>query len=118
MEGREHVLTSVRTLVSSRSPIGDVANGDVMERIVGGNKNSPNIGMTTDDAEKTTIDRYNVVWRQLLQFCLIVGDYVSAAIFDPSTESYDGMCPKSPTAASIKTCILFLKFQSEERDTI
>jgi hypothetical protein len=46
------------------------------------NKMDVTIGMTNDSAEETTTERYRVVWPHLVQFCIITGDYESAAILN------------------------------------
>lgn len=79
--------------------------------IQGQNKNClESIHASTDTNTETTIERYRGIWKQLVQFCIIVGDYESAIIFDQTRPGYIGTCQNIATAASRDTCFHFLRF--------
>ncbi|CAJ1935593.1 unnamed protein product [Cylindrotheca closterium] len=53
----------------------------------------------------TTLDRYRSVWKGMLDFCILIGDYTSGIILHQSH------CPAKPPPVSLKTCILYMRYR-------
>lgn len=72
-------------------------------QIIGKTKGSD--GATgTDKAAVSSIDRYEIYWKTVRDFCFFVGDYQSAIIFCRD------QCPLNPYPMNIETCIHCLRF--------
>jgi len=71
--------------------------------IKGSNKRANEMG--NDAADKSTITRYECFWKQLLDFCIVLGDYHSAIILARD------LCPADPWAVKVETAISFLHFR-------
>ena len=75
--------------------------------ITGSNKRAQEMG--NDAADKSTITRYECFWKQLLDFCIALGDYHSAIILARD------LCPADPWAVKVETAIAFLHFRVLEK---
>ena len=78
--------------------------------IIGKKKHSPVAG-ANDGAKDSTITRYKPVWLALRNFCLLIGDYVSAMIL------WRGVCPQNPYPMDLGTAKLSLRFKTSPLGT-
>lgn len=87
-----------------------------VKRIIGRDRtNATSNAGSTDRSTDKTIKRYDIIWRQIVQFCIVIGDYESAIIFDQSRYDYHGMCQNIATAASRDTLLHFLRFKIQKK---
>jgi hypothetical protein len=67
-------------------------------------------GRSDDDAGtnrsgSSTIERYKIFWKGLVDFCFLIGDIGSAML------PCRALCPANPLPVKLETAILFLRFQ-------
>jgi hypothetical protein len=66
----------------------------------------------SDTCRNSSIKRYETVWRQLLDFTILIGDHDSGIIlFRPE-------CPADPPPVSLKTARLFLRMQCQKAELL
>ena len=78
-------------------------------QITGSNKRKATVG--TDSAQESSIDRYEIIWDGLLNFCIEIKDYDSAMIVARD------ICPNDPLPVSVDTAISYLRFRVLEKGT-
>jgi hypothetical protein len=79
-------------------------------KITGTDRGSSIVGSST--SRKSTIKRYERVWPGMRDFCLMIGDYESAIIFNRDT------CPNNPPPCKSLTARLYLQFRCRKEGSI
>jgi hypothetical protein len=91
------------TLAYGREPSSEA--GDALIEICG--RDTPGIG--TDSATNSTLTRYRIIWKGLLDYCIMMEDYDSAILLHRTS------CPKRPFPVCEDTAISYMKFRVLEK---